>query len=384
MNVANFAPMSASELEQAGALWTAREIGQQPQVWRRIAAVGTAAQRKFLAPLLSRPDMEIILSGAGTSAHVGECLAPALTRRFGSRIRAVATTDLVADPEGCIDKHSPLLLVSFARSGNSPESVAALHLAEQITHECHHLIITCNADGALARHGARARNSSVLILPEETCDRAFAMTSSFSSMLFSAALMFEMLTPEASARAPELGEQALSAASHAAQLARMGFERVVYLGDRELRGLAREAALKILELTDGRVIGAADTPLGFRHGPKTIIDSKTLVVLFLCNNPYTRAYEIDLLNELQSDGIAARVVALTAEASFAPSSTVLQLQSAASASELELCFPYAVFAQNMAMQASLALNLRPDSPNSRGVVNRVVQGVSVYPWAATP
>jgi tagatose-6-phosphate ketose/aldose isomerase len=177
-------------------------------------------------------------------------------------------------------------------------------------------------------------------------------------------------------------------------LVREGFERVVYLGSNALKGLAREAALKTLELSDGRVVAISDTPLGFRHGPKTIVNRKTLVVLFLCNDPHARRYDVDLLNELRSDGVAGRVLALTAQpdqgavradgiaahdGEVAAGADQLVLRDAAGASDLALCFPYVVFAQSLAFMYSLTLGLRPDVPNASGIVNRVVQGVSIYP-----
>lgn len=158
------------------------------------------------------------------------------------------------------------------------------------------------------------------------------------------------------------------------------YERVVYLGDRELGGLAREAALKLLELTDGRVVTLSETPLAFRHGMKAFINERTLVIVFLSNDAYARAYEVDLLEELRRDGIAARVIAVTA--GDISGSGEVTVPGARAASDLALCFPFAVFAQRLAMHASMALELKPDSPNARGVVNRVVQGVSVYPWKA--
>lgn len=166
----------------------------------------------------------------------------------------------------------------------------------------------------------------------------------------------------------------------AGKLAGSRHERVVYLGDRELGGLAREAALKLLELTDGRVVAVSETPLAFRHGMKAFINERTLVIVFLSNDPYARAYELDLLEELRRDGIAARVIAVTAgDTSRSDDVTV---PGARVATDLSLCFPFAVFAQRLAMHASMAFQLKPDSPNARGVVNRVVQGVSVYPWEA--
>jgi tagatose-6-phosphate ketose/aldose isomerase len=337
-----------------------------------------------LRPLLERSDLRIVLTGAGTSAFVGECLAPALKQATRRRVDAVATTDLVGSPDSWLEAATPTLLLSFARSGNSPESLAALNLAEQYVTNCHHLIVTCNADGELYRRGQELPNAHVLLLPEETNDRGFAMTSSLTSMMLAVALAFDALPrqlPDAlSAWAADVLEARLPGIT---QLARAGFERVVYLGGREFKGLAREAALKMLELSDGRVVAVAETPLGFRHGPKTIVNGKTLIVMFLSNDPYARRYELDLLRELRGDGVAARVVALsaaTSRESEASQSDWIGVPATLEAPNLGLCFPYVVFAQMLAFLQSLALGLRPDTPNARGVVNRVVQGVSIYPW----
>jgi tagatose-6-phosphate ketose/aldose isomerase len=368
-----------AELETAGGLWTAREISQQPAVWPKIQgqlndASGTL--RAFLRPLLERKDLRIILTGAGTSAFIGECLAPALKQSTQLRVDAVATTDLVGSPDTCLDESVPTLLVSFARSGNSPESLAAVNLAEQVLRDRHHLIFTCNQNGELYRRAQQLKNTHVVLLPEETDDRGFAMTSSFSGMVLAAALAFDALPQDdVSAIAKWAAGLLESRVPFIAELARAGFERVVYLGGQEFKGLAREAALKMLELSDGKVVALAETPLGFRHGPKTIVNSKTLVVMFLSNDPYARQYEADLLRELRTDGVAGRVVALGA------AEDGISVGAPATAGNLALCFPYAVFAQTLAFLRSLSLGLRPDTPNARGVVNRVVQGVSIYPWS---
>ena len=399
----NYLGRPRAELETAGGIWTAREIAQQPAVWANIEcliASEAGALRAFLDPLFERRDLRVVLTGAGSSSFVGECLAPALKRRTRLRVDAVATTDLVGSPDSCLEPTVPTLLVSFARSGNSPESVAALKLAEQGMTDCHHLIVTCNREGDLYRQGQR-RNAHLVLLPEETNDRGFAMTSSFTGMMLAAALAFDLLPQDRTAALASWATHVLEAGlPFAARLARSGFERVVYLGSREFAGLAREAALKMLELSDGRIVSVAETPMGFRHGPKTIVNGKTLVVMFLCNDPYTRRYEMDLLRELRADGVAARVVALhagqadalladtaltgSAQAGPAQASAVpaegIAVPDAAGASDLGLCFPYAMFAQTFAFLQSLNLGLRPDTPNARGVVNRVVQGVSIYPW----
>lgn len=368
---------SQAELETAGGAWTAREISQQPAVWPKIAATlrgSGGAVRGFLRPLMQRRELRIILTGAGTSCFIGECLAPALRRSTQLRVEAIPTTDLVGSPESWLETSVPTLLVSFARSGNSPESLAALNLTEQVVKERHHLILTCNQEGELYRRGEQLPNAHVLLLPEETNDRGFAMTSSFTGLMLAASLAFDLIPQD---RAEALSHWAAGALQrqvpHISELVRAGFERVVYLGGQEFKGLAREAALKMLELSDGKVVALAETPLGFRHGPKTIINTRTLVVMFLSNDPYARQYEVDLLQELRTDAVAARVVSLAAGEGIAAGAP-------ATATNLELCFPYAIFAQLLAFLRSLSLGLRPDTPNERGVVNRVVQGVSIYTW----
>jgi tagatose-6-phosphate ketose/aldose isomerase len=381
----NYLGHPQAALEAAGGIWTAREITQQPAVWTKIERgmlEQAAALRAFLDPLLARQDLRILLTGAGTSAFVGECLAPALKRRTQRRVDAVATTDLVGSPDSWLDPAVPTLLVSFARSGNSPESVAAVAIAEKGVPDCHHLIVTCNAEGSLYTQRKRLRNSHAVLLPEETNDRGFAMTSSFTGMMLAASLGFDLAPQDTPAKLAGWATQVLETGLPLlGTLVRSGFERVVYLGSDAFKGLAREAALKLLELSDGKVVALAETPLGFRHGPKTIVNARTLVVVLLGNDAYTRRYDLDLLNELRSDGVAGRVLALTARAMTVPHPDDIVLSSGAGeASDLALCLPYVMFAQAFAFLQSLALGLRPDVPNAGGTVSRVVRGVTIYPW----
>jgi D-galactosamine 6-phosphate deaminase/isomerase len=380
--------LSAAQTRSAGAQWTAREIAQQPKLWPLIARqVGTdAGLRAWLAPLLANPALRMVLTGAGTSAYIGKCLAPALSRS-GRQAEAIPTTDIVASPRGTLGAKAPTLMVHFARSGDSPESVAALELAEQQIDECHHLIVTCNAQGELNRRVRGLRHAYSIVLPEACNDQSFAMTSSFTGMLLTAALALGAMPPQAGRieGIAALGTEVLTAhAPLADTLVRAQFDRVVFVGSNELKGLALESALKMLELTDGRVVSIGESPLGFRHGPKTIVNGSTLVVTFLSNDPYTRQYDLDLLRELRTDAVAGRVVALTARATERDDPDTIVLTAGAvtggSLTDLELCLPYVAFAQTLALLRSLSLGLSPDIPNAAGTVNRVVQGVSIHPF----
>ena len=276
--------LTMTQIDAAGAHWTAREVLQQPQLWAQIErelAADSARLAAFLGPLLARADLRIVLTGAGTSAHIGECLAPALTQTLRRRVDAIPTTDLVASPQSYLSLETPTLMVSFGRSGNSPESLAALELASACVRNCAHLIVTCDVDGALYQRGHAASDSAVILLPPASNDRSFAMTSSFTGMLFAAALALRTLP--GGERSQVLARLATSLLTDhlplLQNLARGGASRAVFLGSGSFKGLAREAALKMLELTDGQVVAVADSPLGFRHGPKTILNADTLVVL---------------------------------------------------------------------------------------------------------
>ncbi|MBS0365860.1 MAG: SIS domain-containing protein [Proteobacteria bacterium] len=377
--------MEATQLRAAGALWTAREIAQQPQVWRQIAQqmAGERALDEFVAPLLADPRLRIVLTGAGSSAYIGQCLAPALSRS-GRAATAVATTDLVSGPTTVV-RAGPTLVVHFARSGNSPESVAALQLCEQLLADCHHLVITCNPQGELQRRLPTVRHGRSVVLPDACNDRSFAMTSSFTGMLLAAALALRVI-PAGAAHIDALahaGQQLLAEQLPLmAALAGKPFDRVIYLGSNELKALALESALKMLELTDGRVVSIGESPLGLRHGPKTIINRATLVVAFLSNDAYARRYDLDLLHELHRDAVAGRVVALAAGGGMPADAATVTLADCATFTDLELCLPYVVFAQALAALRSMSLGLHPDCPNAAGTVNRVVQGVSIHPFPA--
>jgi len=382
--------LTAAQIQNGGALFTASEIAQQPELWPEAARLveHDTALAAFLEPLLGERTLRVVLTGAGTSGFVGECLAPALARVGTHRIEAIASTDIVASPQTWFAARMPTLVVSFARSGDSPESVAVVDLAIQCVERCAHFIITCNAQGELYRRASSMRNTHALLLPEAMNDRSFAMTSSFTGMLLSAALALRATPPDRArlARVSGLAAHVLNAWQPQLQnLVSSQFERIVFLGSNELKGIAREAALKMLELTDGRVVAMAEAPVGFRHGPKTILNSRTLVVMFVSSDEYTRRYELDLLHELRREGVAGRVVALSDREELPAHRDTLVLSDAAPGassglSDLELCLPFAVFAQSLGMLRSLSLGLSPDKPNTGGTVNRVVQGVSVYPY----
>ena len=376
--------LTETALKQKDAFWTAKEIQQQPLVWEKSVTELEANKSRidnFLQPLLARKDLRIIFTGAGTSAFIGSCILPIVAASTGLRVEAIPTTDIVSNPHEYLQADVPTLLVSFGRSGNSPESVATVDYADSIINQCYQLALTCNAEGELFKR-CTGSNKLAIAMPAETNDVSFAMTSSFSSMMLSALYVFcpqqnfmQQLQQSIFASEAVISEynEALTG------VAKKQYKRVIYLGSGMFKGLAQEAALKLLELTDGAAVSSFDSPLGFRHGPKAIVNSDTLIMLFVSNNPHTRKYDLDLLAELQADSEVGQIVVISAQsAPQLAASDSLMLAGMESAQDSFLLFPYIVCAQIYAFQHALAIGNTPDNPSASGTINRVVQGVNIH------
>jgi tagatose-6-phosphate ketose/aldose isomerase len=382
------------EWQRLGGLHTAEEIEHQPAIWRALATMLDAMQARiddFLGDWLQQPGNRVILAGAGSSAYIGEMAADTLNAGWPADVRAIASTSLLTHPELYLRREQPTLLVSFGRSGNSPESLATVKLLREFVDRPRFLNITCNADGALLNGSAGRADTLNLLMPEGSCDRGFAMTSSLSTMLL-AALITLGGDPwsERLAKLSQLADMAQKAmpdwAASLRTLAQTPVQRIVYLGSGPQEALAKEAALKVLELTSGRVMAVSNTPLGFRHGPKSMLDSQSLVVVLRSRGEVARSYERDLVEELRRDGVAARVLTLGPEGvaeslpAFLPVPALAQ--GALALDDVWLIPLWLMAAQLLALNKSVALGLTPDNPFPDGMVNRVVQGVTIHSHAS--
>lgn len=369
---------------------TAREISQQPSTWLETYEIVLNHRdeiKDFISEVTSAEDFDIIFTGAGTSEFVGNSLAPLLVEKYNHKVHSIATTDIVASPRQFIHPTKPTLVVSFGRSGNSPESIGAVEIINTINPNAKHLIITCNHDGKLAlREDA---NIYAIKLPKETNDQSFAMTSSYSNMFFAALLVFNIDTMET--YLPSIKEAAQAANKLLTEdfqdiidmIEGFDFKRIVYLGDAGLNGVAQESSLKMLELTAGDVVTMYNTPLGFRHGPKSIINNDTLVVVLMSDDEYTRPYQIDLIKEMSAQRKDNKLIAIDSR----QDDSIPELVDAYYTIKYEndvnpelIGLNMVIYAQIFSLYKSLHLGKTPDNPWPSGEVNRVVQGVILYPY----
>jgi tagatose-6-phosphate ketose/aldose isomerase len=396
MDVTPLSDLSA--WQRLGGADTAAEIAQQPALWNGLAQDLAQARERvqaFLGDCLNDPRQHVLFTGAGSSGFIADLVADGINAQWPAEVRALHTTNLLTHPALYLQRDRPTLLVSFGRSGSSPESVAAVDLVRAQVEHARFLDITCNPDGELARRGAGRDDTCTVLMPAASCDRAFAMTSSLSCMLLAALSVFDRAPwPRRIERLQQLAALAREGLSQwdapVAALAQRPFNRVIYLASGPLEALAREAALKVLELTAGRVLALANTPLGFRHGPKSTLDNDTLVVVIRSNHALARRYEHDLLDELRRDGVAGQVLSIGPHADTGSDDDynlrVPPLDGALADSTFTdstltdswLAPVWLTFAQMYALQRSAALGLTPDNPFPDGTVNRVVKGVTIH------
>lgn len=383
--------LEISKLEDCSGLNTAKEIIQQPDTWRE--SVKNLIKNKieiksFIDSFLSKKEFRIILTGAGTSAFAGEVCEPYLTSLLNKRVEAIATTDLVASPKSYFIKDMPTLLVSFARSGNSPESVHAVNLANQLVDDLYQVVITCNENGKLAKNTVNDEKSLLLLMPPQTNDLGFAMTSSFTTMVLNAMAVFnidniENFSSDVDKLSNSVNDFIENNIEKVTSLANEDFERIVYLGSSTSKGIARESALKVLELTAGKVNASYDTPLGFRHGPKSVVDDKTVSVIYISNDEYTRKYDLDLAKEMLAHKKNDKVVIVgdnIEEDILNKADYVFNVENINYTVENEVLLPLQqiIFGQMLSFLKSVNLGITPDNPCPTGEVNRVVQGVILH------
>ena len=365
---------------------TYKEILQQPRMWLETLEYVRARKQEIQAftEKYLKAGFQVVLAGAGTSAYIGDALEPALFGTAFSSARAIATTDIITNPQMFFNRDSKVLLVSFARSGNSPESVGAIKTVEKVAGEVAHIFITCNKDGELAR--TQGDNILCLLLPPETNDLSLAMTSSYSTMMLCCSMVANIARIEEDVpliqEVAACVEKAMAKYEAAIEaLTTRDFKRAIFLGSGPLKGVAEECRLKLQELTDGAVMCAFDSFLGFRHGPKAVVKQDSLLVYLVSPNPAVRRYELDLIRQVKANNdVVGTLVACFEKPELEESCYDLCVETGITPSMPACygCVSYAFVGQMLGMFKSINMGLSPDSPSVSGNISRVVEGVTLY------
>jgi tagatose-6-phosphate ketose/aldose isomerase len=350
---------------------TWREIQRQPALWLTTAL----RVRELITSLKLETELmgaRAVITGAGTSAYAAAVVAAAWPRS-----RAVPSTDLLLDTERYMVDAT--VLVSLARSGNSPESIAVIDRVHRFRPDVWHLAITCNSEGALAK----SLLVKPIILDPRTNDQSLVMTSSFSNLsLAGLCLAKNGSMDQVIASAVESAEMAFAQINERMKhLAARVEDRVLLLGSSPLFGWAQEGALKVLEMTAGRFPVMAETFLGLRHGPMSFVRPNTTVICLLSNDRAARRYEEDLVRELRNKKLGY-LVGICRDGDIDQTNTPLfdaVIPSLLTEVPDNVRTPFEILGlQLLGYHLSLRAGLNPDNPSPNGVINRVVPGIRIY------
>ena len=381
--------LSAADRETLGVAHTLHEIIQQPQTWgdtfARVVRLASSIETFLLGAGIgvdANMPLRVFLVGAGTSDYIGKSVRALLQREWHCNVEAIPSTDLLTNMEDHIVDNHNYLWLSFSRSGDSSEGVAVLQTALDEYPQIKHVIVTCNSKGKMARSFVDRENVFSIVLDDATNDKALAMTSSFSNMVIVAQALAHFRRLSTYSRIVEtlVGSASLAlplVATTCERLVNAGFAKVCFLGTGPLKGAAIESALKVLELSGGRVMSFAESFLGLRHGPLSAIDNDTLVVGFLSTDARRRSFELDLVQEIRDKQLTRKCLTVTSRnVNF--TSNALSFEVQGEVSDLYLPPLFVLVGQFLGLFASLKEGLRPDEPSPQGAISRVVSHVAIY------
>jgi D-galactosamine 6-phosphate deaminase/isomerase len=384
--------LTAAEQKERGVEYTAREIAQQPGTWSETFH-HLKGRLEDLRAFLSKVGVDgapeqrptVFLVGAGTSDYIGQCLHLLLRGLWQCEVFPVASTSLLTHLPEYVLQDKRYLWVSFSRSGDSPEGVAVLQRALAEYPGIAHVLVTCNAGGSMSRAVKGRANCLSLVLDDAVNDRGLAMTSSFTNMVIVGQMMAHAWSLDEYGSIlnalADAGEKLMPrAAALAFELAQGGYQRACFVGSGALAGAARECALKLLELTAGKVQTISQPTLALRHGPMAALDRDTLLVSLVSSQVQRRQYEVDLLREIGSKELVRTRVAVATEPTLlrADAEFVLSPGTAEPIPDLYRPVIDVIFGQLLGLFASLQCGLKPDVPSPNGAISRVVQNVDIY------
>ncbi len=276
--------------------FTSVEIRTQAEAWRNARQVVEQHQAEVKAHWDGGAFDAILFVGCG-STHYLSLAAASLTQALtGIPARGLPASELLLHPDSVYTPQGRPLLVTVSRSAETTETIRAARLYRQRYGE-EVLNISCYGDRPL-----NAEAALNLVAPAGQ-EQSIAQTRSFSAMLVMAEGVARLLSgaPYDPAWLPvaQGDEYVLQAEAFAANYADPErYDRYFYLGSGPRYGLACEAMLKMKEMS--QTYAEAYHPFEFRHGPKSMVNDRTVVVGLLGETGYDE--ERTVLAEMRALG----------------------------------------------------------------------------------
>lgn len=347
---------------------TRQEILSQSAVWKAALSDVLSKETQLREFFQRKAFTEVIFTGCGSTYYLSLTAAAIFQALTGVRARALPASELFLFPGLFLTKGAPILLVAVSRSGETTETLQAVQSFKKSYGE-DVLAISCHEGSPLVGE------CSISLVAKEAKEASVVQTRSFSSML-----LIAQLCAGIAAGRPDYCEQLKALPIHGERVIKEqrrlirelgGNEEIgkfVFLGSGPNYGLACEAMLKMKEMSLS--LSEAFHFLEFRHGPKSAINGKTLVVGLLSDS--ARDWEIPVLEEARA--IGAKTLVLT-EGGEKGADYLVQLNSGLS--ELARGVLYMPLLQLLAYHRALLRGLDPDVPSHLdAVVKLEMEGVS--------
>ena len=339
------------------------EILSQPEIWpAAMRELGQSAAFQSAARQ-NASRKEWLFVGCGTSFYLAEAAAACWTLITGQRARAIPGSEVLLFPQLAQLAVADLQAVVISRSGTTSEAIRA---AEALIrkHKVPTIGITCTTGSELTKI---CETTLVLSAADE---KSMVMTRSFTAMLLGLIRLAVAQSGTTELSGFDAVATALSSRIRAwnAQMeefvARHSFADYIYLAQGPFFAIAREAALKITEMSCS--YAQPYHTLEFRHGPKSIVAPETCLTFFLSETAMQA--ESEVLVEMKALGGAIVTVCNSAtDAVRSSSDLVFELET--DVPELALVAPFIVPAQLLGFHTGIKKGFNPDEPKN---LSRVV------------
>jgi glutamine---fructose-6-phosphate transaminase (isomerizing) len=234
----------------------------------------------------------VVLTGCGTSYYLAQSLACAFNAA-GQMAIAVPGAEWARRPESYLADPTDVLVIGLSRSGTTTETVQAIEASRKRGWRT--FAISCEP-------GSTILTVADAGLSLTTDPREGIVMSVSASLMYLGGLRMAGLSLSGAVVTAAAG--ALDAMDHDAAALLPGRKHFVYLGAGLNYGIATEGCLKLQEMSIS--YSQAFHPMEYRHGPVSLIDEGSLVVMIYSET--TAAEEAALVGELQAKG--AKVIGM--------------------------------------------------------------------------
>lgn len=380
-----------NELKRINGYYTCYEMIKQPELWHE--GVKTIERNKiniesFLRHVYSIEGLKIFIVGAGSSAKAASIVEKYIKRITGKEVISVASTSILTHPEKFIIDDSPVLLVSLGSSGNTPEALETIEIFKAKSKKLYQLLIICSHEGEIVKKYSKEKEVLYIPIPKGTKGKSFAATGEFTLLVQYVLMIFDI---DNFNYYKDMFKNIIEDSKHFLQeaiykvhtISNKEYETIVALGSNSLIYLASEMCLKVSELSNGQQCSEFHSILEFRHGPKLIMNSKSLVSIFFSNDPHAVKYEMDMIKECYKDKKNSMIVAISIDYNEEIDQNCdyyfyFNKNNFKYIDESHIIFQYSLYLQSIAILKSISLKVSPDIPDETGSVNKVAQGVKIY------